>query len=197
MYSLLLDSANRDLNVGLTKDGHLIDFLSYDAWQRQSELMVKEIDVILKRNQLTAKDINEVIVTIGPGSYTGIRIALTIAKTMAFALDIPIFAVSSLAVQRVSNTPTISVINARSGRSYVAIYNAEGQTIIEETVMNNEAVLSYLASHPSFVFSGDAAHLNTSAHKPDILCGMLIARSSLVAVDNVLTLKPVYLKDLL
>ena len=96
MYSLLLDSANRDLNVGLAKDNQIIDRISYQAWQRQSELMAVEVDAILKRNNISAKDIGEVVVTIGPGSYTGIRIALTIAKTLAFALDIKIFAVSSL-----------------------------------------------------------------------------------------------------
>ncbi|HOC81116.1 MAG TPA: tRNA (adenosine(37)-N6)-threonylcarbamoyltransferase complex dimerization subunit type 1 TsaB, partial [Bacilli bacterium] len=71
MYSLLLDSANRDLNVGLVQDGVIMDRISYQAWQRQSELMVKEVDNILRRNNLAAKDIGEVVVTIGPGSYTG------------------------------------------------------------------------------------------------------------------------------
>lgn len=197
MYSLLLDSANRELNVALAKDGQIVDFISYDAWQRQSELMVKEIDVVLKRNKATAKDIDQVIVTIGPGSYTGIRIALTIAKTLAFALDIPIHAVSSLAVQWIIDTETVSVINARSGRSYVAIYNIGGETLVAETVMANEEVLSYLASHPTFVLSGETSYLGVVSHKPNILKGMLIASLSSKAVENILTLKPIYLKDLL
>lgn len=197
MYSLLLDSANRDLNIGLAKDGLLVDHVSYDAWQRQSELMVKEIDAVLRHNKLSAKDINEVVVTIGPGSYTGIRIALTIAKTLAFTLNIPLFAVSSLAVQRIVNVDTISVINARSNRSYVAIYDKSGVALTEECVMNNNDVISYLRSHPSFVLCGEATYLGVAAHDFDVLNGMMLERQKAKAVENVLTLKPVYLKDLL
>ncbi|NCA97091.1 MAG: tRNA (adenosine(37)-N6)-threonylcarbamoyltransferase complex dimerization subunit type 1 TsaB [Bacteroidia bacterium] len=197
MYSLLLDSANRDLNVGLAKDGHLVDRVSYDAWQRQSELMVKEIDAVLRRNKLSAKDINEVIVTIGPGSYTGIRIALTIAKTLAFTLNIPLFTISSLAAQRIVNVETVSVINARSGRSYAAIYAQNGETMVDECVMSNDDVIAYLKDHPAFVLCGEATYLGVAVHEFDILNGMMLERRKAKAVENVLTLKPVYLKDLL
>lgn len=197
MYSLLLDSANRDLNVGVAKNGQLVDRVSYDAWQRQSELMVKEIDAILHRNDLCAKDIDEVIVTIGPGSYTGIRIALTIAKTLAFTLNIPLFAVSSLAVQRIVNGETVSVINARSGRSYVAIYGKKGEVVVEESVLSNEEVLKFLNDHPTFILCGETAYLDIAAHEFNVLNGMMLERQTAKAVENVLTLKPIYLKDLL
>lgn len=141
MISLLLDSANRDLNIGLSQDDKIFDRISYTAWQRQSELMVKEIDVLLKRNNLSAKDIDELVVTIGPGSYTGIRIALTIAKTLAFALNKKIYAISSLAALRVVDKKTITVINARSNRSYVAIYDGDGTVLVEEKVWPNDELL--------------------------------------------------------
>ena len=198
MISLLLDSANRDLNIGLSQDDKIIDRISYTAWQRQSELMVKEIDVLLKRNNLSAKDIDEVVVTIGPGSYTGIRIALTIAKTLAFALNIKIYAISSLAAQRIGGQKTIAVINARSNRSYVAIYDGDGTILVEEKVWPNDELLGWVNNgNRDFVVSGDAKYLGIDAYNPDVLQGMLEARKDTTAVDNVLTLKPIYLKDLL
>ncbi len=197
MYSLLLDSANRDLSVGLVKDGTIIDRISYQAWQRQSELMVKEIDTILKRNAVDAKNLSEVVVTIGPGSYTGIRIALTIAKTLAYSLNIKIFAISSLIAQKAANLKTISVINARSNRSYVAIYDEVGKVLVEEKVWPNEELFEWINGNSDFVVSGDATYLGLEAHPSDILSGMLKARLNTLPVDNVLTVKPVYLKDLL
>lgn len=197
MYSLLLDSANRDLNVGLAKDNQIIDRISYQAWQRQSELMAVEVDAILKRNNISAKDIGEVVVTIGPGSYTGIRIALTIAKTLAFALDIKIYAVSSLISQKGRHQPTISVINARSNRSYVAIYDADGQVLVEEKVWPNDELIAWIKGNADFIVSGDAKYLGIDAYQPSVLDGMLEAKKKSVPVENILTLKPVYLKDLL
>ena len=197
MYSLLLDSANRDLNVGLAKDNQIIDRISYQAWQRQSELMAVEVDAILKRNNISAKDIGEVVVTIGPGSYTGIRIALTIAKTLAFALDIKIFAVSSLISQKGRHQPTISVINARSNRSYVTIYDADGQILVEEKVWPNDELIAWIKGNADFIVSGDAKYLGIDAYQPSVLDGMLEAKKKSVPVENILTLKPVYLKDLL
>jgi tRNA threonylcarbamoyl adenosine modification protein YeaZ len=197
MYSLLLDSANRDLNVGLAKDNQIIDRISYQAWQRQSELMAVEVDAILKRNNISAKDIGEVVVTIGPGSYTGIRIALTIAKTLAFALDIKIYAVSSLISQKAPHQPTISVINARSNRSYVAIYDADGQVLVIEKVWPNDELIAWIKGNADFIVSGDAKYLGIDAYQPSVLDGMLEAKKKSVPVENILTLKPVYLKDLL
>ncbi len=197
MYSLLLDSANRDLNVGLVQDGVIIDRVSYAAWQRQSELMVKEIDSIFKKHHLRAKDINEVVVTIGPGSYTGIRIALTIAKTLAFALNMKIYAVSSLISQKSLNKPTISLINARSNRSYVAIFDEEGKALQEEKVWTNDEVFMWIKEHGNFAVAGDAQYLGIESCPSDVLEGMLDAKKHSLPVDNILTLKPVYLKDLL
>jgi len=197
MYSLLLDSANRDLNVGLAKDNQIIDRISYQAWQRQSELMAVEVDAILKRNNISAKDIGEVVVTIGPGSYTGIRIALTIAKTLAFALDIKIYAVSSLISQKAPHQGTISVINARSNRSYVAIYDGDGQVLVEEKVWPNDELIAWIKGNADFIVSGDAKYLGIDAYQPSVLDGMLEAKKKSIPVENILTLKPVYLKDLL
>jgi tRNA threonylcarbamoyl adenosine modification protein YeaZ len=159
--------------------------------------MAVEVDAILKRNNISAKDIGEVVVTIGPGSYTGIRIALTIAKTLAFALDIKIFAVSSLISQKGRHQPTISVINARSNRSYVAIYDADGQVLVEEKVWPNDELIAWIKGNADFIVSGDAKYLGIDAYQPSVLDGMLEAKKKSVPVENILTLKPVYLKDLL
>lgn len=194
MVTLLLDSSFRGLAVGLADDHQIIDEIRYDAWQRQSELLVPELDRLLKRNHLKRNDIQDVMVSIGPGSYTGVRIALTVAKVTSFALNVPLYAVSSLQILKVEENPTIVVINARSGRSYVGVYQG-ATTLLSDCVMTNEEVLDYCKEHPDYLIGGDAAHLNLEATAVDPLAEMFGLKASLTPVKEKLGLTPVYLKD--
>lgn len=193
MIAILLDSSNTNLSVGIAKNDLLLDYTSYEAWQRQSECMIPEIDKILKRNQINKNDIGEVVVAIGPGSYTGVRIAITIAKIMATALNLKIYSVSSLRVQKDGKKPTISLINARGGRSYFGVFQDE-DIIVEDCIMANEDVLTYIASHPTYSISGDVAYLKLEGVKTNNIQEMLNLKKSLKEV-NPLAVKPFYMKD--
>ena len=194
MYQLLLDSSNKYLSVGLAKDGKVVDKISYEAWQRQSEMMVSEVGNILKRNNVENKDLDGVVVGIGPGSYTGVRIGVTIAKTIAYALKIKAYAKSSLSLLKHQEFPTICVFNARSGRSYFGVY--EGKKVIEkDTVLENDKVLDYIKSHPNYLIHGDTYQLGLESGKFDIIDNL--ADFDKNEEIDVFRLNPVYLKDLL
>src|SRR5690554_581498 len=62
--------------------------------------------------------IKRIVVASGPGSFTGVRIAVTIAKVWAYAKEVPLYAVSSLSVYRHETKPTICVLDARRERSF-------------------------------------------------------------------------------
>ena len=193
MYQLLLDSSNIFLSVGLAKDGKVVDKISYEAWQRQSEMMVTEVDNILKRNNVDKSALDGVVVGIGPGSYTGVRIGVTIAKTIAYALHIKLYAKSSLSLLKHREIPTICVFNARSGRSYFAVYEGKKQ-IEKDTVLENEKVLDYIKNHPNYLVNGDTNQLGLESGEFDII-------ENLADFDkneevDVFRLNPVYLKDL-
>ena len=194
MYSVLLDSSNTSLTVGLAKDNVMLESVSYEAWQSQSEHMIPELDNLLNKYGVDKKDISDVAVAIGPGSYTGVRIAITIAKTMAAALGCKIYAISSLRCQKDCKNPSICVINARSGRSYFGVFEDE-KIIIEDCIMTNDKVLEYIASHPDYVVCGDARYLNVESKKPDIARELLTLKQISEPVDNPLAIKPVYMKD--
>ena len=83
MVTLFIDTCNRLLAVGLEKEGKLIYKKEYDAFKKQSELLAKEIDDCFKLSGVTPSEVDHVVVTNGPGSYTGIRIGLTFAKVFA------------------------------------------------------------------------------------------------------------------
>ena len=194
MYQLLLDSSNKFLSVGLAKNGKVIDKICYEAWQRQSEMMVTEIDNILTRNNINRKDLDAVVVGVGPGSYTGVRIGVTIAKTIAYSLKIKLYAKSSLSLLKHGNSPTICVFNARSGRSYFAVY--EGLKVIEkDCVLESEKVLDYINSHKDYLVNGDTYQLGLESGEFDVIEN-LAEKGDEQEIDP-FRLTPVYLKDLL
>lgn len=194
MYQLLLDSSNVYLSVGIGKNGEVIDRIYYEAWQRQSEMMVTEVDNILKRNNIAKEELDAVVVGIGPGSYTGVRIGVTIAKTIAYALKIKIYAKSSLSLLKDKEKPTICLFNARSGRSYFAAYEGN-KTIVSDCVKTNEEVLDYINNHQAYIVNGDTYQLGLESGKFDIISNLAKFNDSEL-VENVFTLNPVYLKEL-
>ena len=193
MKTLILDSTNIDLNVGLAIDNKLVSYVSYPCWQQQSEKMIPEIDQILKNNHINPKEINEIIVTKGPGSYTGIRIALTIAKVYAYSLKIPCYAISSLEALVKLNVPSICLINARSNRSYIGVYNSSSN--INDTIYTNEEVLKFINDHQDYVVCGDTNYLNIEGYKANLLSNLLALKNENNHVKDIFTLKATYLKD--
>ena len=125
MITVLLDSSNTNLSVGVAKDNLLLECISYEAWQRQSEYMILELDKLFTKYGISKDDISDVMVAKGPGSYTGVRIAITIAKTIATALDAELYAVSSLRVLKNHAEPSICLILRGSAEPLHGIYNKE------------------------------------------------------------------------
>lgn len=194
MYTILLDSSNTKLAVGLAKDNQLIDVICYEAWQQQSEYMVKELNSLLIKNEVKNEDISSVMVAIGPGSYTGVRIALTIAKTISVSLNVKIYPVSSLRILKSGKKPSICLINARSNRSYIGVYE-DDKIILPDTIMKNVDVLDYISSHPEYVICGDTKYLEKEGYISNTIFEMLSLKENIVAHNDSFGVKPVYLKD--
>lgn len=194
MYTVLLDSSNTSLTVGLAKNDVMLESVSYEAWQSQSEHMIPELDNLLNKYNVTKDEISDVVVAIGPGSYTGVRIAITIAKTMAAALGCKVYTISSLRCQKDCKNPSICVINARSDRSYVGVFEDE-KILVDDCIMTNDKVLEYINSHPDFVVCGNSKYLGIDGKEPDIARELLTLKKVCKPVDNPLAIKPVYMKD--
>ena len=193
MVTVLLDSSNTNLSVGLAKDNLILGYVSYEAWQRQSEFMIPELANLLNKFEVKKEEITDVIVAKGPGSYTGVRIAITIAKTIATALNVKLYAVSSLRVQKDGNKPSICLINARSGRSYIGVYESE-KTLLDDQIMKNDDVLNYLKEHPNYSVCGDVKYLGIQGIESNNIAEMLSLKPFLEKI-NPLSLKPVYMKE--
>lgn len=194
MFSILLDSSNTSLTVGLAKDDILLESISYEAWQTQSEHMIPELDKLLDKYDVNRNQISDVVVAIGPGSYTGVRIAITIAKTIAAVLPVKVYAISSLRCQKDGKNPSICLINARSGRSYFGVYE-DDKVLVEDMILTNDKVQEYINEHPDFVVCGNATYLGVNGKQPDIARELLSLKKVVAPVSDPLAVKPVYMKD--
>ena len=152
------------------------------------------MELLLTKHKLSRNDISGVVTAIGPGSYTGVRISLTIAKVVGLCLDVLIYPVSSLRVLKDNEKPSICVINARSNRSYFGVYKGN-EIIVNDCIKTNDEVLDYIKEHPDYSICGNAAYLGFENIDTNICKQMVSLLKDLNACDNALALKPVYLKD--
>ena len=194
MYTLLLDSSNKELAIGLCKESIVLASTIYEAWQEQSEYMIPEIEKLLNAFNVKKEEIDDVVVSIGPGSYTGVRIAITIAKIIGYSLNVPVYPISTLQVLEKEDKTSICVLDARSGRSYFGVYKRE-KTIVGDKILSNDEVIEYINSHPECVVCGDARYLGLEGYKANVIDSMCFLKKYLTPIDNIHKLKPVYLKD--
>ncbi len=193
-YYLLLDSSNTSLTVGICSKEKLIDYTSYEAWQTQSEHMIPEINSLLEKHNIEKNDFAGVMVSVGPGSYTGVRIAITIAKVMGVALNIPVYPVSALQILKNDKKPSICMINARSNRSYVGVYEND-KCILSDCIMTNDEVKQYINEHPDYGVCGLTNYLGINGYQSNIAQEMFSLIDKVSPIEDSRALKPVYLKD--
>jgi len=124
MY-LCLETATRNCSVALIKDNALVDLLEREETEFvHAEALHQMMKDLLDRNNLKPSDLNGIAVGIGPGSYTGLRIGVTAAKGLAYALNIGLVTITTgeLLVNSVGNysegTP-VALIDARRNDAYV------------------------------------------------------------------------------
>lgn len=193
MYSLFLDTSTKYLCIGIAKDNKIIYKYQQEAIKKQSELAIPYLAKCLDLNNLTPNDINEIVVTIGPGSFTGIRIGLTIAKVLASIKKIPLKAISSLNAYA-SVGKKIVLLDARSNRSYVGIYD-NNKPIIQECVLELKDVLELIKKYPDYDVVLDASLVGKTSEEIDVIDNMNRISMQVEPVKNVDTLVPIYLKD--
>lgn len=197
-YSLLIDTSDKYLTVGVSSNDEIIYSTSFEAWQRQSEFLVVEIKKALTSSNVELKDIDTIVCGLGPGSYTGVRIALTFAKVLASTTNVKIKTVSSLAILGNTDISFIGLINARSNRSYIAIYD-KGKAVLEDTIKPNDEVLKLIEEYKTlgYEIKGDLGYLKLESSELDLVKGLLSFSKIREVETDVLSLKPVYLKEAL
>ncbi len=192
---LFLDSAETTMFVGLMKDEKVLASNSFYYPRKQAELLLVEIKNTLDKFSYSPKDLNYIAVGIGPGSFTGVRIALAIAKTLAFSLDLKMYVISSLLAYAKYDEPSIICFDARGNRTYFACYK-KGDYIIKETILNNDDVKKFILEHADFTLRGNFKHLGIDVNSEIDIFSFYRSLNENNLVKDVKAIKPIYLKDL-
>lgn len=130
---LAIDTSTDYLSLAILRGDNVTAKFHKKADMRHSVLLVPMIDKLLKSSRLKLKDIDCFAISIGPGSFTGLRIGVTVVKGLAFALKKPIVAVPTLDVIANNVKDFIGVIctalDARKNKVYACLYKSDGKTI--------------------------------------------------------------------
>lgn len=149
MYSLYIDTHDTEIVIGLYKDGNILDSRIKPSTRNHSDFTMPLIKEILDTNNIGVKDLNEILVVNGPGSFTGVRIGVTIAKTLAYTLNIPIKTITSLemyACGKKDLDQKLVIIRDVKGVFY-GLFNKENEQIGELEYKANKDFEEYVSTN--------------------------------------------------
>ena len=155
MRYLYIDTSSSYLYTAIVENEKLISEIKEEFGQSLSEVALPKIASMFEKPNLAAKDINKIIVVDGPGSFTGIRIGITIAKVYAWSLNIPITTITSLEAMALSSDEEkvhVPMINARRGYVYTAIYDKDYNELLKPQHMKLEDLQEKLQTIDEYEF---------------------------------------------
>ena len=153
MRTLYIDTSSSYLYAGIVEDDHLLCEVKQEFGHSLSEEALPKIVDLFKEKQLEAKDIDKIIVVNGPGSFTGIRIGITIAKVYAWSLNIPVTTITSLEAMMLSGKQKeihFPMIDARRHYVFTAIYDDNNEIILKPQHIKIENLMTELNKLPSY-----------------------------------------------
>ena len=168
---LIIDTALEEAIIALSKDDKIIAELANKEMHSHASFIQVAIANLLAEQQMAISELDAIAVTLGPGSYTGLRVGLATAKGIAYALEKPLIGLSTLsalanaAIQLAPNTMAFpfkifAMIDARRMEVFGAVYDSSCKTILQEQAM----VL-------------DQAKWNSLIHQPTLCIGNGLAKT--------------------
>ena len=166
---LQIETATTVCSVALSENGRLLACREIDRRNAHAELITLFIEELLHRFNKSYTDLDAVAVSSGPGSYTGLRIGISVAKGLCFALDIPLIAVGTLAAMADgvieqnafdSNVSTLlcPMIDARRMEVFTAVFDSNGKPVtqVSAEIIDGYSFADLLKGY-QILFFGDGA----------------------------------------
>ncbi|MGV3088931.1 tRNA (adenosine(37)-N6)-threonylcarbamoyltransferase complex dimerization subunit type 1 TsaB [Streptococcus suis] len=159
MKILALDSSNQALSVALVEDGRLLAETLLAIKKNHSISLMPTVDFLVAQVGWTPKDLERIVVAQGPGSYTGLRVAVATAKTLAYTLQIDLVGVSSLQslVPASLSGRVVPLIDARRNSVYAGVYE-NGRATQADQYWVFEELLASLSGQENLTFVGEVTN---------------------------------------
>lgn len=222
---LNIETSTTVCSVCISKDGKVLSFRESNDEKTHAKLLTVFIDEIVKEQNIKFDDFDAVAVSMGPGSYTGLRIGVSTAKGLCYAKDLPLIAINTLqamangVAQKIKNgeieindfenSILVPMIDARRMEVYSSFFNSKIETIREiKAEIIDETSYQEILENKQMIFFGDGSEKikNTVKHKNAIFIND-INTSSLPMADiaekayrnsefkDIAYFEPFYLKD--
>ena len=159
MITLFIDTSTESLTIALFKDDVLLSTSTVSS-SEHSKYAMPILEQIFTENNIKPNMVNKIMVINGPGSFTGIRIGVTIAKIYAWALNINIVPISSLKAYAISNKGYdyyVSIIDARRNYVYAGIYDKDYNNVIKESYISKDELVDKVNSLSNVLVIGDTS----------------------------------------
>jgi len=155
---LHLETATEVCSVALSEGDKVLASIGLEKGNSHTERLFTFIEQVLKESERRIAELDGVVLSIGPGSYTGLRIGASAAKGICYALDIPLIGISTLqsivfgAISQQQDTPNIyycPMIDARRMEVFTALFNPKGEIIteVESKIIDEHSFASALEHH--------------------------------------------------
>lgn len=155
MISLLIDTCTKNVCIALFKDKTLMDKVVYSNQIDLSSNFMVLVNNIFSKNSVKIEDVDKFFVAVGPGSFTGIRIGVTCAKVMAWALKkdvIPFSSLELLATVDSNNDYIVPLIDARRGYVFAGIYDNHLNCIMNDAYIKLDDLLEKIENDKSTTY---------------------------------------------
>ncbi len=189
MLTLCIDTAYKYLTVALIKDEKIVESISLECFKKQSEEVFVYLDELFKKANISKNDIDSICISKGPGSYTGVRIAMTIAKVLCQIKNLKLYTISTLRLYAGNNEKTMVVMDARASRAYVGIYDKDN------CLLNDQAIVLDDIDAKDYNVVLDGKLIGKENNNPDIPQCFLNTKNLWEEVKDVNFLSPEYLKE--
>jgi len=193
MITLAIDTSFYYLSLVLIKENQVIDSLYEKCYRNQSEIIFPRLNEMFIKNNLSGNSIDKIVVTKGPGSYTGVRIAMTIAKTYCSQKAIPLYTISTLRLYA-GLKPKIVIIDARAYRCFFAVYS-DGNPILSDCILDVKKAKDTIEDFFDFSIYGDAHLVGKNDCFDDVASNYLDLIDYWEQVESIHFLAPEYLKE--
>ena len=153
MYTLFISTYDKLITIGLLKNGNILDLKEIESNQNHSSLVIPTIDTLLNKNDIATSYLNEIIVVNGPGSFTGVRLGVTIAKTLAYTLNIPIKTITSLECIVISsniNSNKLAIIKDLKG-TYIGYFDKDNNLIEDFKYLKKTEYEEYILDKKEYI----------------------------------------------
>ncbi|MGX7051248.1 tRNA (adenosine(37)-N6)-threonylcarbamoyltransferase complex dimerization subunit type 1 TsaB [Leuconostoc palmae] len=158
MKILAFDTSNQPLTVSLAEDNQVLRVFSTNEARNHSIQLLPAIKSVLDEQEWRLKDIDRIVVAKGPGSFTGLRIGVTVAKVLADTLKCEVVGLSSLAIlasQVQSDDLIVPLFNARNNNVFSGVYYQQKNLLPDAHQPINNLFDWLKAQEKSIVFLGD------------------------------------------